>query len=219
MSFMPYLQSTKFTDDGNTSSRGPGDVLILVNYRLYQSARLIRNESRTLRQLIYLGGGVKLPTGTNRVNPASADFNIGDFNSQAGTGSVDYLFNATHNLSWNRSGVVTNLVYRVNSTNAQGYRFGNRTYANLSYFYSFNLKDYKLKPNVGFNYQSNSVNTFSGSEVENSNGYSLNSTLGLNLLRNKVGLNATWFMPVSQDMYAGQTKITNRILVGVTYSF
>lgn len=219
MAFLPYLSTRKESDDGVTTSQGLGDALFLVNYKILGSTRLSNDEQVTVRNDLYLGGGIKLPTGVNTVDPNSADFNIGDFNSQAGTGSVDYLINITHNLAWNRSGIVTNAAYRMNTANAQDYRFGNRTYLNTAYYYSLNVSSLKVKPSVGVNYQSNAINTFQGVEVDSSNGYNLNGTVGINLLYKKIGFNAMAFLPVSQNMYNGQTLLQSRTLFGLTYSF
>jgi hypothetical protein len=219
MGFLPYVNSRKVSDDGTTISSGLGDFLLLVNYKLASSASLSENEQRTVRQDLYVGGGIKLPTGVNQVNVNDPAFNIGDFNSQAGTGSVDYMLNVTHNIMWNRSGIVTNVAYRINTANQQDYRFGNRTYLNTAYYYTFALSNTKIKPNAGVNYQSNDINTFAGAEVASSNGYNLNGTIGVNVLRNKLGFNAMTFIPVAQNMYDGQTKLQLRLLFGITYSF
>lgn len=219
MGFMPYVISRKESDDGITNASGFGDLLLLVNYKIWSTTSLSENEKVTVRNELYVGGGIKLPTGVNRVDTDNPDFNIGDFNSQAGTGSVDYIFSVTHNLMWNRSGIVTNVAYRVNTANQQDYRFGNRTYINTSYYYTFTKAATKIKPNVGINYQINAINKFEGAEVEDSNGYNFNSTVGVNVLRKKIGVNAMAVIPVKQDMYDGQTKLQSRILLGVTYSF
>ena len=220
MAFMPYIFSKKKSDDGNTSTNGVGDLLLLVNYKIFSSTSLVNSEKTTLRNDIYIGGGVKLPTGVNRVDTGNPDFNIGDFNSQAGTGSVDYIFNVTHNIMWNNSGIVTNAAYRINTSNKEDYRFGNRAYINTSYYYTFTKGNTKIKPNAGINYQSNAINSYEGAKVDQSNGYNLNTTIGINVIRNnKVGFNAMAFIPTTQNMYDGQTKLKSRILLGVTYSF
>jgi hypothetical protein len=219
MAFLPYVLSRKESDDGTMISNGLGDLMVLVNYRILSNASLNEKETTTIRNDIYVGGGIKLPTGVNRVDTENPEFNIGDFNSQAGTGSVDYLMNLTHNIMWNKSGVVTNAAYRINTANLQDYRFGNRVYINSAYYYTFTKSETKIKPNLGFNYQSNAINYFQGSEVENSNGYNFNGTVGLNVLRNKIGVNTMAFIPLAQNMYDGQTTMKSRILVGLTYSF
>ena len=219
MAFMPYVFSRKKSDDGTTISNGVGDLLVLVNYKVFTSSALVNNEKTTLRNDIYVGGGIKLPTGANSVDTSNPDFNIGDFNSQAGTGSVDYILNLTHNLAWNKSGIVTNVAYRFNTANKQDYRFGNRSYINLAYYYTLTAGETKIKPNVGVSYQSNAINKFKGAEVDGSNGYNFNSTVGVNVLHKKVGVNAMASIPVAQNMYDGQTKLQSRIVLGVTYSF
>jgi hypothetical protein len=219
MVFLPYVLSRKESDDGTTVANGLGDLLLLVNYKVFGSTSLSQDETTSVRNELYAGGGIKLPTGVNRVDVSNPDFNIGDFNSQAGTGSVDYLVNLTHNVMWNRSGIVTNVAYRINSENDQGYRFGNRSYLNTAYFYTLSKAGTKIKPSAGINFQSNAINSYSGAEVEDSNGYNLNATAGVNVLWNKLGFNAMFFIPVAQNNYDGQTKLQSRSLFGVTYSF
>jgi len=217
--FIPYSYARKISDDGTTHSNGFGDALIILNYKLLTSTWLSSNEVNTGRNEFYFGAGVKFPTGKSQIDVSSTDFNIGDFNSQAGTGSVDYILNFTHNLQWNDQGIVSNVAYRLNSTNNQDYRFGNRFYLNSSYFYTFSLSSIKLRPNAGVNLQQNAINTFQGAEVEDSNGYTINSTLGINLIRKKMGLNALAFVPLAQDLNGGQTKLQSRLILGLTYSF
>jgi hypothetical protein len=193
--------------------------MVLVNYKILSTTSLNKNEKTSIRNEIYLGGGIKLPTGRNQVNTNDAEFNIGDFNSQSGTGSVDYIFNATHNLSWNKSGIVTNVAYRINTANGQKFQFGNRSYASSSYYYTITKSNTKIMPNAGMNFQSNAVNKFEGEDVQDSNGYNLNSTVGLNVVRNKIGFSAMIFIPVAQNNYDGQTKLKSLVMMGVTYSF
>ena len=218
MAFMPYINSRKVTHEGTTISNGAGDLMLLFNYNIFGKTSLTENEKTTFRHELYFGGGIKLPTGVNDVDDKDPEFNIGDFNSQAGTGSVDYLVNVTYNFLWNKSGVVTNLAYRINSANDQDYKFGNRVYLNSSYFYTFTKGEMKFKPNTGLSFQNNTINTFKGTDVEDSDGYNLNATAGINILRKKIGFNATGFIPVSQNNFDGQTELKSRILVGFTYS-
>jgi hypothetical protein len=218
MAFVPYVMSRKTSDDGVTVSKGIGDVMILVNYKIMGVTSLAKDEKTTVRHELYFGGGIKLPTGVNQVDVNSTEFNIGDFNSQAGTGSVDYIINATHNFMWNNSGVVTNVAYRINTANSQDYQFGNRTYLNSVYYYTFTKSETKIRPNAGLNYQMNAINKFEKEEVEDSNGYNFNSVLGVNIIRKKIGFNATTFIPIAQNNYDGQTKMRSRFLVGVTFS-
>jgi hypothetical protein len=218
MAFVPYLQSRKVSDDGTVVSSGIGDASVLVNYLLISKTGLSANEKTTFRNDLWLGGGVKLPTGKSTLDISNPDFNTGDFNSQPGTGSIDYLANLTHNLSLNNSGIVTNLTYRFNSSNSQNFRFGDRFYGSMIYFHTLSKNNWKLRPNAGANIQTNSVNQYNGQAIEGSNGYILNALIGLNLVHGKWGILLQGFLPVSQNMYSGQTNLNGKGMVGLTYS-
>jgi hypothetical protein len=106
----------------------------------------------------------------------------------------------------------------MNTANPKGYRFGNRAYLNSAYFYTFTKEEVKIRPNVGLSYQANGMNTFDGAGVDDSKGYTLNSTGGINVLRGKIGVNAMAFIPLVQNNFDGQTRLKYRILFGITYS-
>ncbi len=193
--------------------------MLLANYRIWSKASLTENEKITFKNEVYLGGGIKLPTGRTEIDPTSSDFNIGDFNSQPGTGSVDFLLTSTYNILWNNSGVVNNFVYRFNTANNTNYKFGNRSYVNSAFFHTFNANKIKIRPNIGINYQSNSINKFKGDDVKDSNGYILSATTGLNLFYNKIGFSSSFFIPFSQNIYHHQTELNSKVIFGITYSF
>jgi hypothetical protein len=219
MAFMPYLMTKKISDDGKVNSNGVGDLILLGNYRLLSTMRTNESLSKTIRNEFWIGGGIKLPTGVNRIDTQQTDFNLGDFNSQPGTGSIDYLVNITHNFLWNNSGVVTNLSYRFNGENKQHYHFGNRVYLTSSYFRSFKISKITIKPFAGINILKNAVNQFNGDTITGSDGYSVNGSVGINTVFGKMGIMATTFIPISQDMYNGQTKLQSKVTLGLTFSF
>ncbi len=211
--FLPYTFSKKQTDDGTIIANGPGDLMLLVNYRLLDNGTTARAQHQ-----LFVGAGVKFPTGRNSVDPLDPEFNVGDFNSQAGTGSTDYLITATHNMMWRSMGVITNAAYRMNGENHRHYRFGNRMYLSSSVYYSVEKSKFNIKPNVGLNFQSNAINKFEGAAVEDSNGFVLNATAGVNLMLKRLGLNVSGFLPVAQNFYDHQTQMKSRFIVGLTYS-
>ena len=218
MAFLPYLHSTKISDDGQVDFNGLGDAIIMANYRTWSRMSINDSMTRTIKHELWLGGGIKLPTGASRIDVSQSDFNIGDFNSLPGTGSIDYLLNATHNLLWNNSGIVTNATYRLNTTNSQNYRFGNRVYLSSSFFQTFTIKSVKVRPMVGISYLENSANTYDGSRLEGSSGYSFNGLTGINIIFKKLGIIANTYLPISQEMYHGQTKLQSKTTLGLTFS-
>jgi hypothetical protein len=219
MAFVPYIQSRKVSDDATVNSSGLGDVSLLANHLLRSTTWLSKNERTTFRNELWAGGGVKIPTGNVNVDQLNPDFNIGDFNSQPGTGSIDYLMNLTHNLTFNNSGIVSNFTYRINTSNAQGFKYGNRLYASSIYFHTFGNSVLKIRPNAGASLQSNTANYFNSNIVEGSNGYILSAAVGVNLVHKKWGIMLQGFAPILQDTNRGQTNLQGKAVVGLTYSF
>lgn len=214
MAFVPYLSLHKTSDDGVADSKGIGDVLLLANYKVTSEKKL-----GTAKQSLWLGGGIKLKTGKYQVDTSDPAFTAGDFNSQVGTGSTDFLVNAIHNLLWNSQGVVTNVAYRINTANDQQFRFGNRVYVNAAYFHSWPIAMTTIRPMLGLNFSANENNHFEGQVVEGSKGYVLSGLAGVNVQRNNIGVLLNGFLPVAQDLYDNQTHFHSRASLALTYSF
>jgi hypothetical protein len=218
MAFLPYLRSTKISDDGQVDFNGLGDAILMANYKTWSKMSMNESMTRTTKNELWLGGGIKLPTGASRVDVTQSDVNMGDYNSLPGTGSVDYLLNVTHNLLWNDRGIVTNATYRVNTANAQNYRFGNRIYVSSSFFQTFTIKNVKIRPMIGINYLQNSMNTYDGGKISGSDGHSFSGIAGVNLIFRKFGIITNTYVPITQKMNDGQTKLQSKTTLGLTFS-
>lgn len=81
LGFVPYHLNRKVSDDGVTEINGMGDISVLANYQLLHT-RKIHQRNKTIEQQLWLGGGVKLPTGKYPVNLADASTHIGDVIAQ-----------------------------------------------------------------------------------------------------------------------------------------
>jgi hypothetical protein len=71
---------------------------------------------------------------------------------------------------------------------------------------------------AGVSYLQNAANTYDGNAISGSNGYSLSALTGVNLIFKKFGIMTNTYLPVSQEMYQGQTKLVSKTTVGVTFS-
>lgn len=218
MAFVPYYKMEKASDDGRSSTTGIGDLMVLANYKVFSNTRVTEDLTKTIRNELYLGGGVKFATGMNRIDVSDPEFNIGYFNSQPGTGSTDVLATITHNLLWNNNGIVSNAAYRINGKNAQDFRFGDRFYETTSFYHTFTMKGVKINPLAGVNVVVNNVNRYDGDVIEGSNGHVVSAVAGVNVIVGKFGLLANTFVPVFQRMYDGQTQLKTRSMLGVTFS-
>ncbi len=219
MAFVPYIAVHKLSDDGVINSSGIGDITLLGNYQLFSKVTSVTEDKRYFGNVLWIGGGVKLPTGQSTVDVNDPDFTVGEFTNTPGTGSTDYLLNVNHSLFIGSSGLVTNIAYKINGKNNQDYQYGNRLYFNTAFFHSFTAGDYTIRPTAGLNVVMNAANKFQSQEVEFSSGYVLNGMMGVNVQRNKVGLLINGFAPISQDLFHGLTQAQERTSIALTYSF
>jgi hypothetical protein len=219
MTFAPYLSIHKSGDDGTVNTTGLGDITVLSNYQIFSKTTNGTETQSSVTNTLWLGGGIKLPTGQSKVDVNDREFTVGDFTAATGTGSTDYIFNAMHNLVIGNNGVVTNVAYRVNTVNPQQFQYGNRIYFSASYFRSIAAGEMVIRPTLGINLLVNNSNRYQGVEVDGSNGYLVSGMVGVNLQKGKVGLLINAFLPMSQDFYHGLTQAKDRESIALTYSF
>ncbi|MGE5105948.1 MAG: transporter [Sphingobacteriales bacterium] len=215
--FVPYNIIHQKTDDGIMNHSGLGDVALMINYKLFDLASSTGNKKLVTQQL-WLGGGIKLPTGKFNVDIAGPEI-IALSNSQAGTGSMDFMLNLIHNLRISKFGLSTNLNYKINNTNLDEYKFGNRFTASSFAFYSISKNETIISPNIGMMYEHSSFNTLEKTKVEETNGYLLAGSAGIEVGFNKISVGANIQLPFAQDFASGQTKLSSRGMIHLSFSF
>ncbi len=219
MAFVPYLSIHKLSDDGDVNTTGLGDITVLGNYQIFSKTKIGTETKSSITNTLWLGGGIKLPTGASAVDVGHLDFTVGDFSSTPGTGSTDYIINVMHNLIIANNGIVTNFAYRINTANSQQFQYGNRIYFSMAYFRSLVAGTLVIRPTLGLNLVVNAANRYLDQEVAGSQGYLLNGMAGVNLQKGKLGLLVNCALPLSQDFYHGLTQFKERESVALTYSF
>jgi hypothetical protein len=214
LAFVPYQINYRNTDDGKKNLNGISDVSVLANYKVFDKM----NEARSTSQQLLVGGGFKLPTGKYRVDPNNPETELGDVNSQAGTGSVDFLLNSSYNVRFNKIGVNTTATYKINTGNNEDYRFGNRFNASSFVFYAAKMKAATFSPNVGLLYQHSATNHFNNAKVDLTGGYLAMAAAGIELGLKKITIGANVQLPFTQDFAAGQTEAKTRAMVHMSFS-
>ena len=136
LAFVPYYYNKQADDDGVSYKKGPGDITLLANYQLLHIRSMNKN-NKSIEQILWFGGGLKLPTGTFKVNPADSTTTLADINAQIGTGSTDFLLNALYHIRIGFFGVSTSMNYKIGTTNSTKYKFGNKFTANSIAYYRF----------------------------------------------------------------------------------
>src|SRR6516164_5798674 len=104
LGFVPYYFNKQVDDDGTFWTRGLGDITLIGQYKLLESSKW-RPGNRILKQQLWVGGGLKLPTGPFNANLLDSTTTVSDVNAQIGTGSVDFLLNGMYTVTIQRFGV------------------------------------------------------------------------------------------------------------------
>ena len=217
LAFVPYYINKQMDDDGASNKSGLGDITLLANYQLFHSKKTNSNNN-VIEQIIWVGGGIKLPTGTFKVDVSDPSTTVADINAQIGTGSTDFLLNAMHNFRVNQFGVNTSLNYKINTTNSSKYKYGNKFTASSIPYYRFRFGRVDVVPNAGIIYEKTESNTLSKQKVEFTGSYAVSALMGVEFNFNKIAVGINVQQPFSQDFAAGQTKMQIRGMFHMTYT-
>lgn len=176
LALAPYRMQEQRESGRTLHAEGLGDVSLLAHYILLNTGD---STGHRWQQTLTLGGGVKLPVG--RSDLASADGIRLHPNLQLGSGSTDLLFAAAYTLRQNAWGWNSDVLFRLNTANADGYHYGNRVIGSSRLFYWKNIRQYALLPNAGVFLDAGMPNRDHGRVVPQSEGTALFYTLGLDV--------------------------------------
>ena len=217
LAFIPYYINKQADDDAITHKNGLGDITLLGNYQLMHTRRT-NDKNKTIEQIVWIGGGVKLPAGTFKVDVKDSSTTIADINAQIGTGSTDFLLNVMHNIRINQFGVNTSVNYKIGTANNSAYKFGNKFTANSIAYYHFRSSGIAIVPNAGIIYENTGHNLLNKQKVEFTGGYAMSALAGVELTFNKMAIGLNIQSPFSQNYAEGQTKLQLRGMMHVTFA-
>lgn len=195
------------------SRQGIGDAVLLANFNLLQS---VWGTDKKWRQALYLGGGVKLPTG--KFDPALVEQEINP-NLQPGTGSTDVMASASYTLRYGNWGLNADALLRFNATNRAGYRYGNRFNASGRLFYWAQSGRNKWLPSVGLAHEWAAPDRHLGATLYDTGGYCLLGTAGIDWYFGHLAVSAQWNAPITQWLGAGHIHSGQRAQIGLAYLF
>ncbi|RYY63152.1 MAG: transporter [Chitinophagaceae bacterium] len=212
---LPYTMIRRDAGGIAEKQSGPGDINLVGYYDL-----LSPKEGQSFRQTLWIGGGVKLPTG--RYNEDQENIGLGMQNNfQLGSGSVDFSTNLVYDAAYKNTGINASLACRFNTANRYGYRYGNRFTANLLIYQQVRISDrFSIRPNGGLLLESSAKDEkVKGITVWNSGGHSESLVGGLEISSGKINIGANVQSPVAQHIAEKRVRLDSRFMAYVSFSF
>ena len=218
MAFAPYYFNKQIDDDGTTHKNGIGDVSIMAQYNVWQSTTMLNN-NKAIKQQLWLGGGIKLPTGPFDINATDSNTTIADINAQIGTGSTDFILNGQYNLQLGKVGINVSANYKMNLENSDKYKYGNKFSGNALAFCQIKDKHFTILPNAGLGLETTDKNALQKAKVDYTESRLLTYMAGIELNYRAIGFGVNVQLPASQNFAEGQTELRSKAMAHVSYSF
>jgi len=214
MASVPYNFNQRTNQGISKEKNGLGDISVSGFYQLLNSKRTVFS-SRLLIQNLWVGAGLKLPTG--KYNPADKTQNTQNANLfQLGSGSSDGTVNVMYDLRLQDAGINASASYKINTVNRYEYQYGNKLTVSVQPYYKFNIgKKVTVAPNAGALVEKAQQDTDNKFSVAASGGYLLLGTLGLEVSLKKISFGANFQAPLSQNMALGIVMAKNRGMVHI----
>ena len=217
MGFVPYYINKQVDDDGIMSKNGLGDITLIAQYQFFHSFSLLPNH-KSMEQQLWLGGGIKAPTGSFKQNPNDTTTTVADINAQLGTGSTDFILNGLYSIRVGSYGLNLSANYKFNTLNSDHYQYGNKFTANAIAYYRFNNKRNTITPNAGLGYETVKGNRLNGTEVQFTGSHVTTGLVGLEFNFSSVGIGLNAQIPIQQSFAEGQTTMKMRGMAHITFT-
>ncbi len=217
MAYVPLSYNTKSNEEEGLSKAGPGDAGLQAFYRVINTKNTI--SQKLLVQDLWIGGGVKLPTG--KYEPKDKETSGQSANLfQLGTGSFDFMATAMYDIRLQDAGLSLTASYKMNMTNKYDYNYGNKLSANAQLYYKFKVgKALTVSPNAGAAYETSQTDLDQQYPVYNSGGYILFGTIGTEMNYRKIAFGGNWQPPLKQDLAMGLVKAHHKMMLHVALMF
>ncbi len=212
MGYLPFQSNMQKGPEGNKSLNKLGDAIFLANYRLVDHI----SSDNKLRQTVVAGGGIKLPTGNYQYEEGSEQ-EVDNPNFQAGTGSTDFLLNGSYFLRYKKIAISTGITYKMNTSNKEDYRFGNRLLTVVQFKYVKDVGSISIIPNIGMVIEKMNEDKESGVVVDHTGGHNVQATFGLDVNNRKIAAGIFYNKPVAQNLAMGHIQAMPGINVHVSF--
>lgn len=218
LAFVPYNFNERKSQDDAGNKNGLGDIALMGYYKFFDHTGNLGD--RLLVQSLWIGAGLKLPTGKYEPSERLA-IQESPNNFQLGTESTDFTLNAAYDVRWNDLGLNANVNYKMNTKNKYDYRYGNKFTSNVLVYHKFRVaKTFTVAPNIGVLYETAAKDVESKKyDVAVSGGYSLSAVAGLEVSMKGLSFGANYQNVRSQDLAGGRAKAGDRVMVHMSLPF
>ncbi|MCU0437185.1 MAG: hypothetical protein MUC49_04675 [Raineya sp.] len=221
MGFVPYSFNNQV--DINKQSKkiqGLNDLVLMANYNILNASTIQDTIVRKFKHSLWIGGGVKLPTGKYNYEEQDAG-QVANPNFQLGTGSLDILTNLFYNVRYKNWGFNQDVSYKINTNNAKNYRFGNKISGNSNVFYIRKIsKHLSLMPYAGIYFEQSALDTRNKEKIKETGGDLLASNAGMDVYWNqKLNIGVNYQIPLSQNLAHGEIRANNRVVLQASWLF
>jgi hypothetical protein len=217
LAFIPYYFNKQVDDDGTSTPKGLADITLMGQYLVFHFKSMNRSRKRIDQQL-WLGGGIKLPTGSFNADMTDSTTTVADINAQLGTGSTDFLLSGLYALRIGRFGINTAVNYKINTVNKDDYRYGNKLSGTLLGYYRIQMKQNSLAPNLGFGFENVASNALQKKSVQYTGSHVTSAIAGIEFAFNKIAIGINGQIPIVQNFAEGQTKMKFRGMLHMTFA-
>jgi hypothetical protein len=218
LAFVPYNFNERTSQQTSGSKNGLGDIALMGYYKLFDHTSTLGE--RLLVQSLWIGGGVKAPTGKYEPSERLA-VQESPNNFQLGTESTDFTLNAAYDIRWNDLGLNANANYKVNTENKYEYRYGNKLTTNVLVYHKFRIANtFTIAPNLGVLYETADKDVENSKyDVAVSGGHSLSAVGGMEVTMKGLSFGANYQNVRSQDLAGGRAEAGNRVMVHMSVPF
>jgi hypothetical protein len=214
LALVPYNFNHQVSDEGTKNLNGLGDIAILANYKLLD----LTSENKKVSQQLWLGAGIKLPTGKFQIESSDPDV-AAIANSQIGSGTTDIMLNTMYNIRMGKLGINSSASYKINTTNKQDYKFGNKASASSFVYYVATVGSVAISPNLGLLYEHTEPSQLQSSKVNLTGGSLLQGSVGTEISFGKIATGFNVQLPIDQNFASNQTKQRIKGMVHVSFAF
>jgi hypothetical protein len=195
MGSIPYNFDERNNQGITNTKNGIGDIYTTAYYQLINKRHSTQHD-KLLIQSLWIGGGIKLPTGKyNPSDKANTSENANLF--QLGTGSTDFTLNTMYDIRLQDAGLSLSSACKINTTNKYEYKYGNKFSMNAQAYYKFRIKEHiTIAPNAGVQYENSAADNDHEFDVPVSGGNLFLGTLGLETSFNRIAVGGNFQMPL-----------------------